>query len=89
MDMHTYKSWNYYTLESKAKGILKTKEYEGGEIIQFDSFVEAYQRMISMYDAECYNREDHGYWYIVRHSIVEYMENEEYHRNERVEPCVA
>lgn len=87
--MNNYRAWDYYTLKSKTKGDLRTKSYEGGNIIQFDSYIEAYTNMISMYDAENYNREDHGYWYIVRHSVVEYMENEEYHRNERVELCVA
>ena len=91
MDMNTYKTWDYYTLESKAKGELRERTYDGtkGDLITFDTFIEAYHKMISMYDAENYNREDHGYWYIVKHTIVEYMENEEYHRNERIEPCVA
>jgi len=91
MDMNTYKAWDYYTLESKTKGELMERTYDGtkGCLITFDTFIEAYQKMISMYNAENHNRDEHGYWYIVKHSIVEYMENEEYRRNERIEPCVA
>lgn len=91
MDMNTYRRWDYFTLESRTKGELREKTYNGtkGALEKFDTFTEAYQRMISMYDAEIYNRDNHGYWYIVRHTITEYMENEEYHRNEMVQPCVA
>ena len=98
MDMNTYKAWDYYTLESKTKGELMTEVFINGyhrvgidpmEVKRFDTYEDAYTEMINQYDAECYNRKDHGYWYIVRHSVVEYMENEEYHRNEKVEPCVA
>lgn len=100
--MDLYKAYEYFTLESKTKGelMIPVFHYEKGKMIhrrgldpytvkKFDTYEEAYTEMISLYDAESYNREPHGYWYIKKHLIVEYMENEEYHRNERIEPCVA
>ena len=87
MDFGTYIRWDYFTLQSKTKGEYKRR---GNDTIErFDSFVEAYQTLISLYDAENYNREEHGYWWIVRHTVTEYIENEEYHRYERIEPCVT
>lgn len=101
MNMETYQTYDYYTLESKTKGELMTEvfHYEEGKMIhrtgdpmevkRFDTYEEAYYEIIHQWDAENYNRKEHGYWYIKKHSIVEYMENEEYHRNERVEPCIG
>lgn len=96
--MENYVRTDYYTLARDNEGSLGYIEYKrlvksperwDGltiDVVKFDTFEQAYAEMINLYADETLDREDHKYWFIMKHSITEYVENGEPHRNEMIEP---
>lgn len=78
--MKNYKYYDYYTLESNEFGDFGKN---GG--LRFDTYEKAYIVMVAMFDTETKMGAQHAFWYIRKHSCVEFEdENGELHTNECV-----